>query len=142
MFLPMAKSDRPLLVGGSFKKTHIMLLAVLIFFRNYAKIMLSFTESMLLTFYTDFKETKDHQWLNSINFDFNEHSRSPPSSLTVFSIANTHVRTSKSHMIKVLVTALEVLEVVEVDVLEGVEDDAIFDLRPEGPSRRAISVVA
>ena len=67
---------------------------------------------------------------------------SPPSSLTVFSIANTHVRTSKSHMIKVLVTALEVLEVVEVDVLEGVEDDAIFDLRPEGPSRRAISVVA
>ena len=27
----------------------------------------------------------------------------------------------------------------EVDVLE---DDAIFDLRPEGPSRRAISVVA
>ena len=34
---------------------------------------------------------------------------------------------------------LEVLEVLEVDVLE---DDAIFDLRPEGPSRRAISVVA
>ena len=31
------------------------------------------------------------------------------------------------------------LEVVEVDVLE---DDAISDLRPEGPSRRAISVVA
>ena len=31
-----------------------------------------------------------------------------------------------------------VLEVVEVDVLE---DDAISDLRPEGPSRRAISVV-
>ena len=30
------------------------------------------------------------------------------------------------------------LEVVEVDVLE---DDAISDLRPEGPSRRAISVV-
>ena len=33
----------------------------------------------------------------------------------------------------------EVLEVLEVDVLEY---DAIFDLRPEGPSRRAISVVA
>ena len=31
------------------------------------------------------------------------------------------------------------LEVVEVDVFE---DNAIFDLRPEGPSRRAISVVA
>ena len=31
------------------------------------------------------------------------------------------------------------LEGVEVDVLE---DDAISDLRPEGPSRRAISVVA
>ena len=30
------------------------------------------------------------------------------------------------------------LEVVEVDVLE---DDAIFDLRPEGPSHQAISVV-
>ena len=41
--------------------------------------------------------------------------------------------------IKALGTALEVLEVVKVDVLE---DDAIFDLRPEGPSRRAISVVA
>ena len=31
------------------------------------------------------------------------------------------------------------LEVLEVDVLE---DDAIFDLWTEGPSRRAISVVA
>ena len=31
------------------------------------------------------------------------------------------------------------LEVVEVDVLE---DDAIFHLRPEGPSRQTISVVA
>ena len=29
-------------------------------------------------------------------------------------------------------TAVDVVEVVEVDVLE---DDAIFDLRPEGPSR-------
>ena len=61
--------------------------------------MLSVAEIMLLTFYTDFKENKDHQWLNSINFDFNEHSDSPPSSLTVLSIANTHVRTSKSQMI-------------------------------------------
>ena len=34
---------------------------------------------------------------------------------------------------------LEVVEVLEVDVLE---DDAISDMRPEGPSRRAISVVA
>ena len=31
------------------------------------------------------------------------------------------------------------VEVVEVDVIE---DDAISDLRPEGPSRRAISVMA
>ena len=65
----------------------------------FLKIMLSVTEIMLLRFYTDFKENKDHQQLNSINFDFNEHSYSPPSSLTVFSIANTHVRTSKSQMI-------------------------------------------
>ena len=42
---------------------------------------------------------------------------------------------TRSLEIKALGTALEV---VEVDVLE---DDAIFDLRPEGPSRRAISVV-
>ena len=44
--------------------------------------------------------------------------------------------------IEALGTALELLkglEVLEVDVLE---DDAIFDLRPEGPSRRPISVVA
>ena len=34
---------------------------------------------------------------------------------------------------------LEGLEVLEVDVLE---DDAIFDLRFEGPSRRAASLVA
>ena len=61
--------------------------------------MLSVTEIMLLRFYTDLKENKDHQWLNSINFDFNEHSYGPPSSLTVFSIANTHVHTSKSQMI-------------------------------------------
>ena len=46
---------------------------------------------------------------------------------------------TRSLEIKALGTALEVVEVVEVDVLE---DDAIFDLRPEGPSRRAISVVA
>ena len=71
----------------------------------FLKIMLSVTEIMLLRFYTDFKENKDHQQLNSINFDFNEHSYSPPSGLTVFSIANTytnaytHVRTSKSQMI-------------------------------------------
>ena len=49
------------------KKKLIMLLAVLIFFRNYAKIMLllkimlSVAEIMLLRFYTDFKENKDHQ---------------------------------------------------------------------------------
>jgi len=61
--------------------------------------MLSVTEIMLLTFYTDFKENKDHQWLISINFDLNEQSHSPPSSLTVLSIASTHVRTSKSQMI-------------------------------------------
>ena len=55
--------------------------------------MFSVTEIMLLRFYTDFKENKGHQKFNSINFDFNEHSYSPRSSLTVFSIANTHVRT-------------------------------------------------
>ena len=76
-----------------------MLLAVLIFLEimpklcYFLKIMLSVTEIMLLRFYTDFKENKDHQWLNFINFDFNEHSYSPPCSLTVFSVANTHVRT-------------------------------------------------
>ena len=50
------------------KETLIMLLVVLIFFRNYAKIMLYFlkimlsvAEIMLLRFYTDFKENKDHQ---------------------------------------------------------------------------------
>ena len=43
---------------------------------------------------------------------------------------------TRSLEIKALGTALEV---VKVDVLEDV---AIFDLRPEGPSRRAISVVA
>ena len=48
--------------------------------------MLPVTEIMLLRFYTDFKENKDHQELSSINFDFNEHSYSPPSNLTVFSI--------------------------------------------------------
>ena len=36
------------------KKMHIMLLAMLIIFTNYAKIM-------LLRFYTDFKENKDRQ---------------------------------------------------------------------------------
>ena len=46
----------------------------------FLKIILSVTEIMLLTFYTDFKENEDHQWLNSINFDFNEHSHTPPSS--------------------------------------------------------------
>ena len=81
------------------KKKHIMLLAVLIVFRNYAKIMLLSENYALCRFYTDFKENKDHQYLNSINFDFNEHSYSPPSNLTVFSIANTHVRNWKSQMI-------------------------------------------
>ena len=38
--------------------------------------------------------------------------------------------------------ALEVVEVVELVELDVLKDDAIFDLRPEGPSRRAISVVA
>jgi hypothetical protein len=46
---------------------------------------------------------------------------------------------TRSLEIEALGTALEVLKGLEVDVLE---DDAIFDLRPEGPSRRAISVVA
>jgi len=49
------------------KKKHIMLLAVLIFLEimpklcYFLKIMLSVTEIMLLRFYTDFKENKDHQ---------------------------------------------------------------------------------
>jgi hypothetical protein len=46
---------------------------------------------------------------------------------------------TRSLEIEALGTALEVLKGLEVDVLE---DDAIFDLRPEGPSRRAINVVA
>ena len=46
---------------------------------------------------------------------------------------------TRSLQIKALGTALEVVEVVKVDVLE---DDAIFHLRPEGPSLPAISVVA
>jgi hypothetical protein len=46
---------------------------------------------------------------------------------------------TRSLEIEALGTALEVLKGLEVDVLE---DDAIFDLRPEGPSRRAISLVA
>ena len=46
---------------------------------------------------------------------------------------------TRSLEIKAFGTALEVVEVVEEDVLE---DDAIFDLRPEGLSRRVISVVA
>ena len=46
---------------------------------------------------------------------------------------------TRSLEIEALAMAQEVLKVLEVDVLE---DDAIFDLRPEGPSRRAISVVA
>ncbi|PFX14917.1 hypothetical protein AWC38_SpisGene20895 [Stylophora pistillata] len=50
-----------------------------------------------------------------------------------------HANVTPLPKIKALGTALEVLEVVEVDLLEN---DAIFDLRPEGPSRRAISVVA
>ena len=65
----------------------------------FLKIMLSVTQIMLLRIYTNFKENEDHQQLNSINFDFNKHSCSPPSSLTVFSVANTHVRISKSQMI-------------------------------------------
>ena len=42
-------------------------------------------------------------------------------------------------LVQWLQTRALALEVVEVDVLE---DDAIFDLRPKGPSRRAKSVVA
>ena len=49
------------------KKKHIMLLAVSYFLEimpklcYFLKIMLSVTEIMLLRFYTDFKENKDHQ---------------------------------------------------------------------------------
>jgi hypothetical protein len=46
---------------------------------------------------------------------------------------------TRSLEIEALGMALEVLKGLEVGVLK---DDAIFDLRPEGPSRRAISVVA
>ena len=46
---------------------------------------------------------------------------------------------TRSLEIEAFGTALEVLKGLEVDVLV---DDAIFDLRHEGPSRRAISVVA
>ena len=67
------------------------------FFRNYAKIML-LSENYALCHrlcYLNLKENKDHQY----NFNFNEHAYSLPSSLTVLSITNTHVRTSKSQMI-------------------------------------------
>ena len=49
------------------EKKHIMLLAVLNFLRNYVKIMLLSEnyalchQIMLLKFYIDFKENKDHQ---------------------------------------------------------------------------------
>ena len=46
---------------------------------------------------------------------------------------------TRSRDIEASGTVLEVQEVLEGDVLE---DDAIFDLRPEGPSRRAITMVA
>ena len=47
---------------------------------------------------------------------------------------------TRSLEIEALSTALEVLKGLEV--LEVDEDDAIFDLRPDGPSRPAINVVA
>ena len=45
---------------------------------------------------------------------------------------------TRSLEIKALGTALEVVGVVGVVEADVLEDDAIFDLRPEGPSRRAI----
>ena len=57
--------------------------------------MLSVAEIMLI----DVKEHNDQQKLNSINVKLNEPSYSPPSSLTVFSIANKHVPAAKSETI-------------------------------------------
>ena len=63
-------TDRPPPLGFGrlcSKKKHIMLLAVLIFFTNYAKIMLLYENyalrhrNYLLRFYTDFKENKDYR---------------------------------------------------------------------------------
>jgi len=44
--------------------------------------------------------------------------------------------------IEALGTALGVLEVLGVESVDVLEDNAIFDPRPEGPSRQAVSVVA
>ena len=49
---------------------------------------------------------------------------------------------TRSLEIEALGTALKVLKGLEVLGVDVLEDDAIFDLRPEGLSRRAISVVA
>ena len=46
---------------------------------------------------------------------------------------------TRSLEIEALGTALEVLKGLEVREVDVLEDDAIFDLRPEGPSRRAIT---
>ena len=49
---------------------------------------------------------------------------------------------TRSLEIEALGTAMKVLKGLEVLGVDVLEDDAIFDLRPEGLSRRAISVVA
>ena len=49
---------------------------------------------------------------------------------------------TRSLEIEALGTALELLKGLEVLEADVTEDNAIFDLRPEGPSYRAISVVA
>ena len=48
---------------------------------------------------------------------------------------------TRSLEIEALGTALKVLKGLEVLGVDVLVDDAIFDLRPEGLSRRAISVV-
>ena len=84
------------------KKAYYAFSSALFFFRNLSKIML-LSENYALC-HRDYatwilrkiKITSSLTLL--INFNFNDRSYSPPSSLTVFSIANAHVRTLRMRL--------------------------------------------